>query len=225
MESSKDEKQTAETDKRGSDWLKILACFFMFADHVGYLFFPQYLIFRAVGRLAFPIFAWQVSIGYRNTSHLGRYMGRLFIFAVISQIPYFWFSPGNLNIMPTLLAGLWVLWLHDRGGKYGFMMAGLLVVLGDVLHLQYGSYGLAMIWLFHIFGKDRGKTALGYALMSLFFIWLNKWSQSMIFQSLSVWALFFIYADWKIDIRLNRYFFYGFYPGHILFLLLVRALL
>ena len=208
-----------------NDWLKLLACLLMLIDHVGYLFFPDLLALRAVGRLAFPIFAWQIARGYRHTSHLGRYMGRLFVFALLSQIPYRWFSPGRLNILPTLLAGLWVLWLSDRGGKKGLLYAGLLVAMGDVLHLQYGSYGLAMIWIFHLYGKDRGKTTLAYVLMSLFFVWLDGFSDSMLFQSLSVWALFLIYADWPFQIRLNRYFFYVFYPGHIAFLLLVRALL
>ena len=44
--------------------LKLLAMAAMLADHIGYLFFPQALWMRCVGRLAFPIFAFQVAEGW-----------------------------------------------------------------------------------------------------------------------------------------------------------------
>lgn len=221
---------TEETGKmkkasKRNDFLKLLACVFMLIDHAGYMFFPEFVFLRAIGRLAFPIFAWQAAIGYEKTSSLKKYMGRLFVFAIVSQIPYIWFSPGNLNIIPTILVGIWVIWLHEKGGRYGFLLAALLVVTGDIMHLQYGSYGLAMIWIFHIFKKDRGMSAFAYAAMSLLFAWLNDWSFSTVFQSLSIFALPFIFADWKINIHFNRYFFYFFYPGHIIVLLIIRSLI
>ncbi|MBK5252660.1 MAG: hypothetical protein JJE29_08530 [Peptostreptococcaceae bacterium] len=217
----------SETQASGerNDFLKVLACIFMLIDHVGYMFFPQFIILRVVGRLAFPIFAYGVAMGYRKTSNLGRYMKRLAVFSLIAQVPYIWFSPGNLNIMPTLLVGLWVVWLHENGGRYGFVLAGLLVVTGDILHLQYGSYGLMMIWIFYIYSERKGILALAYAAMSIFFAWAYGWPFSMVMQLFSIGALPFIFADWKVKLRVNRYFFYAFYPGHIIILLLIRMLI
>jgi len=208
-----------------NDILKLLACVFMLVDHVGYIFFPGLIFMRAIGRLAFPIFAWQAAKGYEKTSNLKKYMGRLFVFAIVSQIPYIWFSPGKLNIMPTILVGLWVIWLHENGGRYGFLLAAILASTGDIFNLQYGSYGLVMIWIFHIFMRDKGLASLAYAAMSVFFAWSAGWSFSMVFQSLSIFALFLIFKDWKIHMRLNRYFFYFFYPGHIIAILLIQALI
>ena len=47
--------------------LKILACFFMLVDHIGYCLFPNVSLLRTVGRLAFPIFAFQIALGYKKT--------------------------------------------------------------------------------------------------------------------------------------------------------------
>jgi len=207
-----------------NDFLKVLACLFMLIDHVGFMFFPQYIILRIVGRLAFPIFAYQVANGYRKTSNLSKYMGRLALFSLISQIPYFWFSPGSLNIMPTLLVGLIVIYLHENTGRYGFIVAGLLVIVGDIIHLQYGSYGLMMIWIFYIFSERKVYLTFAYALMSLLFAWITGWSFSMLMQFFSIAALPFIFANWRVKLRLNRYFFYAFYPGHIIVLLLIGLL-
>ncbi|HKL10097.1 MAG TPA: TraX family protein [Clostridia bacterium] len=212
-----------ETER--NDFLKFLACVLMLVDHVGYIFFPGLIFMRAIGRLAFPIFAWQAAKGYEKTSNLKKYMQRLFVFAIVSQIPYIWFSPGKLNIIPTILVGLWVIWLHENGGRYGFLLAALLASTGDIVNLQYGSYGLMMIWIFHIFKRDKGFTTLAYAGMSVFFAWISGWSFSMVFQSLSIFALFLIFADWKIQLHMNRYFFYVFYPCHIIVILLVKSLI
>jgi len=215
--------KTARETSR-NDFLKLSACFFMLIDHAGYILFPDLIFMRAIGRLAFPIFAWQAAIGYEKTSNLKKYMQRLFVFAIVSQIPYIWFSPGKLNIMPTILVGLCLIWLYEKGGRYGFLLAALLAATGDIVHLQYGSYGLAMIWIFHVFKRDKGMITLAYAVMSVFFAWTSGWSFSMVFQSLSIFALFFIFIDWKFHVSLNKYFFYAFYPGHIIAILLIRAL-
>ena len=223
-ENAIENKIKTHTDGKRNDFLKILACIFMLIDHVGYMFFPQYIIFRIIGRLAFPIFAYGVAMGFQKTSNLRKYMKRLLVFSLIAQLPYSWFSPGNLNIIPTLLLGLWVIWLHENAGRYGFVLALLLVATGDIIHLQYGSYGLMMIWIFYICRKDKGILSLAYAMMSIFFAWMHGWSYSMVIQLYSIGSLPFIFADWKVKLRVNRYFFYAFYPGHIIVLLLIRMI-
>jgi len=113
--------QAAETSTFRNDTLKLLAMLTMLIDHIGYMFFPNYRIFRTIGRLAFPIFAYQLSVGYVKTSNLKKYSIRLLGFALISQIPYSFFSPTldfeplRLNIMFTLLLALGVLYVYDIG--------------------------------------------------------------------------------------------------------------
>jgi O-antigen/teichoic acid export membrane protein len=72
--------------------LKIIAMVTMVIDHSGDIFFPilgnNTLYFNAIGRIAFPLFCFMLVEGYKHTSNLKKYMLRLFIGALISQIPF-----------------------------------------------------------------------------------------------------------------------------------------
>ena len=57
-------KKAAATAPYRDDMMKLLAMITMLIDHIGYMFFPDYRIFRTIGRLAFPIFAYQLSVGF-----------------------------------------------------------------------------------------------------------------------------------------------------------------
>ena len=68
--------------------LKILAIIFMTIDHIGFTLFPSNLLLRYIGRLAFPIFAFQMGNGFYHTKNKEKYIFRMLIFTVISQIPF-----------------------------------------------------------------------------------------------------------------------------------------
>lgn len=107
------------TTLRRNDTLKLIALLTMLVDHIGYLFYPEMMVFRTIGRIAFPIFAYQVAMGYKHTSNLSAYSLRLFGFAIISMVPYAFFSPTmafdplTFNIMYLLLMGIGVIKLWD----------------------------------------------------------------------------------------------------------------
>ena len=102
-----------------TDLLKLVAIAAMLVDHIGGAFFPEIPVFRWIGRLAFPLFCYCLTVGLLYTHDIRRYLGRLAIFAVVSQP--FWILAfnaddilGNLtnwNIFFTLflslLAMLW----------------------------------------------------------------------------------------------------------------------
>jgi hypothetical protein len=168
-----------------NDFLKLLAMVSMLIDHIGYMFFPQHAIFRSIGRLAFPIFAYHLAVGYEKTSSLKNYAGRLFVFGLISQVPYSFFSPGleftplKLNIMFTLLAGLGIIRLYDFGmdwmseyrenkdlGKAVYGIGALLalcmaVILPEVLDIAYDDfrmdYGFYGLLLILLFHIFKGN--------------------------------------------------------------------
>ena len=73
--------------------LKYLACLFMLIDHIGLLLFPQIVVLRDIGRLAFPLFAFMLANGYRHTSNYWHYLLRLSLFAAGFQ----WFFPQLLK--------------------------------------------------------------------------------------------------------------------------------
>ena len=72
--------------------LKIIAVITMTIDHSGYLIFGGSSFMNFIGRIAFPIFAFQITEGYTHTHNLKKYFLRLFAFALISQIPFMLFT-------------------------------------------------------------------------------------------------------------------------------------
>ena len=66
--------------------LKCIAMVAMLIDHTSTAYFGYTTLFNVIGRIAFPIFAFQISEGYIHTKNLKKYFLRLFLFAVISQL-------------------------------------------------------------------------------------------------------------------------------------------
>ena len=52
--------------------LKIIAMISMVLDHVGLVFFSDFEIFRILGRLAFPIYAYMIAEGCTHTKNRKR---------------------------------------------------------------------------------------------------------------------------------------------------------
>lgn len=131
----------------------------MIVDHVGVLFFSEELTFRIIGRLSFPLFAWLIANGAKHTKDMKSYLKRLFLFAVISQIPYqlaFGTVRGGyagLNIGFTLLLGMLSIGLVDSKNSMGLKITGVLVLstLAQLLGGDYGAAGVLSILFFYIF--------------------------------------------------------------------------
>ena len=69
--------------------LKIIAAVAMLIDHIGLLFFPEQMIFRVIGRIAFPIFAFMIAEGCRYTRNKLRYLLTLSSLALVIQVVYY----------------------------------------------------------------------------------------------------------------------------------------
>ena len=88
--------------------LKILACITMVIDHVGLLFFPTQLIYRKIGRIALPLFAFLLAEGCKYTRNKIKHFGLLLFFASVCQCVYDVFAsingdPVYVCILVTLL--------------------------------------------------------------------------------------------------------------------------
>ena len=98
-----------------SNGLKMIAIFVMVLDHIAHSFIsvmsPFYYIFRMVGRVTAPIMFYSLANGYKYTRNKVNYGLRLFIFAIISQIPFSLFSENKIflyddyNVLFTLFIG------------------------------------------------------------------------------------------------------------------------
>ncbi len=131
--------------KNRNDILKLIAIITMLIDHIGYIFFPKYSIFRTIGRIAFPIFAYLIAVGYKHTSSLSKYSLRLFCFALLSYLPFVYFNTDvepnfiSFNVMFLLLMGLWGIKIWDvsisslryykKYGQSSYLLIGVITML------------------------------------------------------------------------------------------------
>lgn len=138
--------------------LRALALILMFIDHAGRTLFPGQLWMVCLGRLAFPIFAFQTAEGYRHTRDFRRYCLRLAVFALISEIPFDLmafgtiFHPGHQNVMLTLLLGLIACHVYEQNKGWALIPVFLAAAL---LRPDYGIPGVALVLLFHVFRKNQ----------------------------------------------------------------------
>ena len=85
------------------EWIAMVT---MLIDHLGVSFFPDVPFLRMIGRIAFPLYCFFIVLGLTRTRNQKRYLQRLLIIALISQIPYNLVFPTlRLNVVFGLLAG------------------------------------------------------------------------------------------------------------------------
>lgn len=90
--------------------LKVLAGITMLIDNIGVVLFQNIIIFRVIGRISFPIYAFLIAEGYMKTKNIKGYMTRLGVLALLSQILFMiTFDIRGLNVSFTLLGGLLVI--------------------------------------------------------------------------------------------------------------------
>lgn len=99
--------------------LKIIALITMIIDHLGTMFFEEYFILKIIGRITFILYAFMLVEGCFHTKNIRRYLSKLFLWALISEIPFdlanygVLFNFGHQNIFWTLfLSALSIHWLE-----------------------------------------------------------------------------------------------------------------
>lgn len=214
--------------------LKIFACSLMLVDHIGLIFFPKLLIFRMIGRLSFPVFAWFFAKGYERTRNYQSYLLRLLGFGCLSQPLYSLMLNqslfGSFNILISFAYNLMLFRVAHgyRQKKPLILIAGMLIE--SWLKLDYGWYGTAIILLMLSRLENTWKEKSFYP------IWLTSWWTINIASFSISWyqpiaglsSLIIDSADSENEKKPNLFKklgFYVFYPAHIAGLLLVKGML
>ncbi len=214
--------------------LKIIGLITMFLDHYQFMIGGSE-IFRIIGRVAFPIFAFTLSEGYVHTRNLKKYLLRIFCFAVGIQILFILFGYGGIvNIFFTLFFGLvaiYILNLKKDLVKEPFMkvikvilIAGILY-FAQVLQLDYGAYGILLIMIFNAFRNDKLKILMSFLALNMFNIIFPNVFQIIDTQIFSLISLIFIFMYNGEKGKSIRYFFYLFYPVHFFILGVIKFFL
>ena len=222
--------------------LKVVAIVGMTFNHFCYVFFP-YLPTEALcvlfgfGGLTFPIMAFLLVEGYHHTSNIKRYASRLFVFALVSQVPYGLFlAPTTLNVLFTLLIGLGILYLYDHmEHRAGFWLAAAALTTISAL-CDWGILGPLMILMMRTIDDRRQRVILpllvpilgnGLPALSDFLASFDATLLPFVLYPLvgctATIPLLLAYNGSRG--RPMKWLFYAYYPAHILVLGLAKGLL
>lgn len=232
--------------------LKLIAMACMLLDHMWATVVDGNLWMTCVGRIAFPIFAFQVAEGYAHTSDFKKYLRRMFLFALISEIPYnlmaggWWFSPFGQNVMFTFCLALLLIRLIDkaRAKHWGWGLAVTVIGafagywVGMFTFVDYYGYGILMVLVFWLFRNVR----FGWLVTLAAMVYINfemiggmhleffLFGHDFLFpqQGFAVLALLPIWlynGKQGFKGKAFQYACYAFYPVHMLILALIAMLL
>ncbi|MEG1847683.1 MAG: TraX family protein [Lachnospiraceae bacterium] len=204
--------------------LKIIALISMFLDHFATIVMQNSVhtgstyCLSAIGRLAFPIFVFLLVEGVQHTRDMRRYVGRLALFALVSEIPFDLAFSGKIltmtyqNVFWTLLIGALVLigcrraemievWVWRYLSIILIICSGML--LAEWMHTDYGGLGVAAIALLYICRQTKSTQLLAGCVA---FSW----------EPVAMLAFIPIAFYNGQRGRQMKYIFYCFYPLHLL---------
>lgn len=237
-----------------SVWLHIFAMSFMLLDHMWATLFLDYDWMTCVGRIAFPIFAFMTVEGYMHTSNLKKYITRLLITAVISEIPFnlmvagTWIYPYHQNVIWTFLIGLMLIHFNELARKkekpwLNILVAVATTLLGVVLGIlsfsDYNAAGVLTVLVFY-FLREKKWWNLLIQLALLYYInveYLKGYcfdvtvfgkTFTIVQQGFALLSLAFIWLYKGKQGKKNKafqYFCYAFYPLHMVILWLLMTCL
>lgn len=205
-------------------------------------------ILRSIGRLAFPIFIFLLVEGFYHTRSRMRYLLQMIVFAALSDIPFdlamfvsnakvrsgvFW-TTAHQNVFFTLALGLLGMILAEKlyelcSGNMIVTVIGFIVILtamnlaANYLHTDYRAAGVTAIMAAYAikkWGIDTGRISAEMSIVAVVIILAIMSSTSEICAMVD--AIFARQYDGTRGKTISKWFFYIFYPAHLLILFLIR---
>ena len=219
--------------------LKLIAMISMVFDHAGDMFFPDVMWPRMIGRLAMPIFSFFIAEGFSYTRDRKKYLCRLGIFALISEIPFDLAFEGRVglghqNIMLSFFLAVVALMLYDwiQGGTkseenhasigktiLGVIAVAAIAALSLLLRADYTIFAVIAVFLFYVLRQKHPlvRTGVGVAFLALTRTVGYYCTTGLSFIPLAMY-------NGKKGKGL-KWLFYGFYPGHLLLLAAIKHIM
>ncbi len=229
-----------------NNMLKIIAAIFMVCDHMGVILFPKIEILRIIGRLSFPVFAYLIAEGAKHTKNKLRHFLTMFSFAAVIQIVYFIYDRSlEMSVLVTFTLSLVIIYALDalkaqafalNPRWYGILLTSLLFVgsialalfLDQTVDLDYGFSGCLLPVFPSLFNLpkterptvvfERLDRKLPRILMTAFGVLALSFDYggTQFFSLLSI-PLLLLYSEKRGKYKM-KYFFYIFYPLHLVLL-------
>lgn len=224
--------------------IKYIAIFAMLLDHIAFVFskyFQNYswgfavsFIFRFFGRITAPVMCWFLVQGFIHTSSRKKYIIRLLIFTLAAQIPYMLIRPdvtlfAGLNVIYTLLVSFLMLCVLESKLE---KVPKCVITVSLIVLSMFGDWAIfapLMVLFFYYFKEDRKRLLLFYSLASLMVVltdiailYLNHyyWWQELWQLGMFLFIPLFLSYNGEPGSRhpFHKWFFYAFYPLHLLVL-------
>ena len=232
-----------------SNMLRTIAVLLMLSDHIWatYMSFGNWMTY--IGRMAFPIFAFQIAEGFVHTSNFKKYSLRLLGFAIVSEIPFNliyssrFFNPYHQNVLFTLLLGLLAIYVLDNLKKnftkknigISLLWLALISIAATLGFVDYGFLGMLTVVMFYVlrdFPFAWLAQLVGMVLINIVFfeglvypfeifgrIFEIPYQGFAVFSLIPIW----LYGGRKgKSSKAMQYGFYAFYPAHMLVLYLIK---
>ena len=192
--------------------------------YIGDRGYSAYRLCRDIGRIAFPIFCFLLIEGFLHTRNRWRYGRNLFLFALISEIPWnFMFTDTWTYIKQNVFFTLFLGYLgfcaieHFRDVSWKqFLCLLALLFISIKLNADYGWRGYVFLLLMYLLREEKAMQAIVGS------CWLSyEWKACFAFLPINMYNGKRGFVKGKI----SKYFFYVFYPLHITILVILRRLL
>ncbi len=217
--------------------IKTVALFFMLIDHIGVSVVSEfikvdgsaegliaYYICRLFGRVAFPLFCFLITEGIVHTHSLGKYAMRMWLFAIISEVPFDLMGEGVLfflqaqNVFWTFALFLTALAAAQKWNRSIWPYALAAAIAAWILKTDYGWAGILLLYLM-MCAKPVIQQAGGVILITDASVKLFQDPMiGVVMAIIPCVCLVSILRQYngKRGRNVNKYLFYGFYPVHML---------
>ena len=225
--------------------LKIIAAALMLIDHVGLILLPKITLLRIIGRLSYPIFAFMIAEGCAHTKNRLNYFLNIFVLGIVCQIALNIFDSGaKMSVLISFSVAILTVYSlqymkntvfsakSNKVKKCFSLLVFILTVLSvyllnKALRIDYGFWGCMAPLFASVFKTPANCNLKFFKKLDNLFLQLIAFGICLVLISLKYGSLqsycilslliLMLYSGKRGKYKM-KYFFYLFYPLHLVIL-------